>query len=322
MNVDLPEQNSPAHTIAFYNTENLFEYADDNFISEKRFSKKSSRISYKERYEKKISNTGLAISKIAFEDFQKPPTLIGLAEVESDNVLTDLIYSPFLEPYNYGFIRYDSPDARGINVALLYDKDNFQVEKSENVFLDLEDKNGEKDYTRDILKVIGYLEGEKIYVLVNHWPSRHGRSDPEGYKRKLAAEKVVALIETIEKTDLSAKIIIMGDFNDNPKNESMQLLTKSKSLYNPMEKLVSYTRGSVNHNARWMVFDQILMTSNFLDQETGGLKFCKADIFDAQFLTQRYGKFQGHPFRTYEGKQYTGGFSDHFPVFIQLKKND
>src|SRR5690606_23329539 len=119
-----------------------------------------------------------------------------------------------------------------------------------------------------------------------------------------------------------AKIIVMGDFNDNPKNESIQYLKNTKSLYNPMEELMSYSRGSANHNFKWILFDQILMTRNFLDQDHEGLKFLKADIFNDGFLAEYHGKYKGQPFRTYIGKKYKGGFSDHFPVYIQLKKYD
>lgn len=315
--MNLPNPNPNVHTIAFYNTENLFHYT---MSLDQQVLQTSHKGWNKERYQKKIHNTAMAISRIAFEEVQKPPTLIGLSEVENDKVLADLVTNCHLQDYNYGFIHYDSPDERGLDVALLYDKDSFVVETSENLFLYIENEHGVSDYTRDILKISGYLEGEKLHVLVNHWPSRHQKSDPNGYKRKLAAHKVLEIIGGIRKDDADAKIIVMGDFNDSPKNDSIQLLAKNQALFNPMENLASYTRGSVNHNSRWMVFDQILMSSNFQDQKTMGFNFSKADIFDAKFLVQNYGNFKGYPFRTYEGKRYIGGFSDHFPVYIQLEK--
>lgn len=319
MNLQTP--NSETYTIAFYNTENLFDFEDDPLINDIDFLKTSNRNWNKERYQKKVYKTGMAISKIGFEDFQKPPTLIGLAEVENNRVLNDLIKSAHLKDYNYGFVHYDSPDERGIDVALLYDMDHFLLESSESIKLDVESALGVKDYTRDILKVSGYLEGEKIHLLINHWPSRHEGSDMTGYKRMYAAQTVVALIDDILQDDAEAKIIIMGDFNDNPKNESIQYLKNAKSLFNPMEKLMSYTRGSANHKFKWILFDQILMTGNFLNAHQEGLKFLKADIFDDRFLTNYDGKYKGQPYRTYVGKKYKGGFSDHFPVYIQLVKN-
>lgn len=312
--------NSETYTIAFYNTENLFDFVDDPLINDIDFLKTSNKNWNKSRYQNKIYKTGMAISKIGFEDVQKPPTLIGLAEVENDSVLNDLVTSAHLKAYNYGFVHYNSPDERGIDVALLYDKDNFTLENSETIALDVVNQLGVKDYTRDILKVSGYLEGEKIYILINHWPSRHEKSDTTGHKRMYAAQKVVGLIDEILEEDAEAKIIVMGDFNDNPKNESMQYLKHTKALYNPMEKLMSYTRGSASHKFKWILFDQILMTQNFLNPHQEGLKFLKADIFDDRFLTYYDGKYKGQPFRTYQGKKYKGGFSDHFPVYIQVIK--
>lgn len=318
--MSLQQPNPDTYTIAFYNTENLFDYINDPLTNDVGFLETSNKRWNKERYEKKIYNTGKVISKIGFDDLQKPPTLIGLAEVENDRVLTDLIQSRYLEDYNYGFVHYNSPDERGIDVALLYDKNSFTIENSETITLHVESELGVRDYTRDILKISGYLNDEKIYVLVNHWPSRHEESDRTGHKRMFAAQKIVELIDEMLVDDAGAKVIIMGDFNDNPRNNSIQFLKNEGALYNPMEKLMSYKRGSTNHNSKWMLFDQILMTTNFLESHQEGLKFLKADIFDEKFLTQNYGKYKGQPFRTYVGKRYTGGFSDHFPVYIQLKK--
>jgi endonuclease/exonuclease/phosphatase family metal-dependent hydrolase len=135
-----------------------------------------------------------------------------------------------------------------------------------------------------------------------------------------AAQKVSEIIDQILTTERDAKIIIMGDFNDNPKNDSIQFLKNQQKLYTPMETLLSYTRGSANHNFKWILFDQILMTPNFLESQKGNLKFFKADIFDDKFLTQLNGKHKGQPFRTYAGKKYKGGYSDHFPVYIQVRK--
>lgn len=320
--MSLQYPNPDVHTIAFYNTENLVDYIDNPLTLDDDFLADSPKKWNKERYERKIYKTGMAISKIGYENLQKPPTLIGLAEVENDRVLTDLIQSNGLKTYNYGFVRYDSPDERGIDVALLYNKDSFTLEHAENIVLNVESELGVRDYTRDILQVSGYLEGEKIHILVNHWPSRHQESDTTGHKRMYAAQTVVAIIEQIHADDNDAKVIVMGDFNDNPKNKSIQFLKNEQSLYNPMEALLSYTRGSANHQFKWILFDQILMTNNFRDQDQNGFQFLKADIFDDRFLTQYEGKYKGQPFRTYVGRKYMGGYSDHFPVYIQLKRNE
>jgi len=306
------------YTIAFYNLENLFDIYndattyDDDFLpgTEKRWTKK--------RYDRKLHKLGQVISKIGFDETQKPPALIGLAEVENKKVLQDLIDSKDLEEYPYGFVHYDSQDERGIDVALLYDTTVFTVEQSKTYSVYLEDDIGEQDYTRDILLVSGILHSEKIYCIVNHWPSRREGEKESMPKRMKAAEKVVEIMNEIKTEDANAKILVMGDFNDNPSNDSVKFMVKQSELYNPMETLLSYSRGSLNHNFKWNLFDQILFSTNFFETQKNKLKFDEADIFDEKFLTQYKGKFKGQPFRTYVGKKYKGGYSDHFPVYVQL----
>jgi predicted extracellular nuclease len=217
-------------------------------------------------------------------------------------------------------VHYDSADERGIDVALLYNKDYFTLTHSETFSVFIENDLGVIDYTRDILLVSGLLDGEKMHFMVNHWPSRHEGSDVTEFKRLLAADKVVEIINQIKTTDDDAKIVVMGDFNDNPNNKSVMHLKETASLFNPMETVWSYSRGSVNHNFAWIMFDQILFTTNFFEHNKEEFSFDKADIFDEDFLTQYSGKFRGQPYRTYVGKKYKGGFSDHFPVYILLKK--
>ena len=311
---------SNLYTIAFYNTENLFDIYLDRRTNDNDFLPTSAKNWTKKRYETKIYKLGSVISKIGVESAQKPPTIIGLAEVENDSVLKDLINSEDLKLYNYKFIHYNSLDERGIDVALLYNEDEFTVEHSETFNIYIQDEQAEQDFTRDILLVTGYLNNEKIHILVNHWPSRHEGSDQTEYKRLLASKKASEIIANLKEHNLDSKIIVMGDFNDNPTSNSMLQLKKENSLYNVTESLWSYSRGSVNHNFTWILFDQILLSQNFLNLKGQGLQFERANIFDEKFLTQHKGKFKGQPFRTYVGKKYKGGFSDHFPVYIQLKK--
>ena len=316
----MPRNKMIHHTIAFYNTENLFDFHNDELRNDDDFLEKSAKRWNKERFERKVYKTGLAISRIGFEETQKPPTIVGLAEVENNNVLAELIQSKELNAYNYGFIHYDSPDERGIDVALLYNKDYFTLTHSETFSVYIENDLGVIDYTRDILLVSGLLDGEQMHFIVNHWPSRHEGSDLTEFKRVLAAEKVVEIINHLKLANEDAKIVVMGDFNDNTNNKSMMLLKETASLFNPMETVWSYSRGSVNHNFAWIMFDQILISTNFFEHNKEEFSFDKADIFDEDFLTQYSGKFRGQPYRTYAGKKYKGGFSDHFPVYIQIKK--
>lgn len=309
---------NPFHTIAFYNTENLFDvFVDDKTIGND-FVPFAPKKWTRERYSKKIENVGFVISKIGLDTAQKPPVLIGLAEIENAKVLKDLIRSKALAPHAYQFVHYDSSDERGIDVALLYNKDEFRLEASKAFPVYAEELSGVRDFTRDILLVTGYLEGKKIHILVNHWPSRHQGSDATETKRLQAAKQLSDIILALKKEDANVQIVIMGDFNDNPNSQSIQNLKNENQLFNAMESVWSYSRGSTNHNFTWLQFDQILVSYNFLDAHTSDFKFLKSNIFDPQFLKESKGKYKGQPLRTYIGKKYKGGFSDHFPVYVQI----
>lgn len=312
------EEKKITHTIAFYNLENLFDIYNDATKHDNDFLPGSEKRWTKKRYDRKIYKLGQVISKIGFEESEKPPAIVGLAEVENKNVIQDLINSKDLENYNYDFVHYDSQDERGIDVALIYDKTFFSVEKSKTYSVYLEDEIGDQDYTRDILYVSGFLHSEKLHCIVNHWPSRREGELLSNPKRIKAAEKVIEIINNIKQDDPNAKILVMGDFNDNPSNDSMKLLSQKAELYNPMETMLSYSRGSLNHNFKWNLFDQILFSTNLFETQKDKLKFDEANIFDEKFLTQYKGKFKGQPFRTFAGKKYKGGYSDHFPVYVQL----
>ena len=307
--------------IAFYNIENLFDIYDDELTNDDDFLPTSAKKWTKKRYRNKLFKVGYVISKIGVETTKKPPALIGLAEVENNLVLTDLIQSQELSKCNYGFVHHDSLDERGIDVALLYDKDEFKVESSDIFSLYIETPEGERDYTRDILLVHGILDGEPIHVIVNHWPSRRDGEEETSYKRMIASKKVLEIILKIKAQYPDPKIIIMGDFNDNPNDSSIQFLMDNNEFYNATEKLLTRDRGSLNHDFQWKLFDQIIISKNLLKPSHSGYHFECANIFDEKFVTQFNGKFKGQPFRTYVGKKYIGGFSDHFPVYAILKKN-
>lgn len=306
-------------TIAFYNLENLFDTFDDQHTNDNDFLPNSEKRWTEKRYRKKVRKLSDVISKIGTQTAGKPPSIIGLAEVENKLVIEDLINSSSLKEYNYNYVHYDSPDERGIDVALIYNESHFQVENSEVFPLPLYDEDGNRDYTRDILMVEGFLNDEKIYMLVNHWPSRHGGEELSEPNRIIASNKVLSIISAIKIDDEDPKIIVMGDFNDGPNNNSIKQMVNNEDLYNPMASLKSYLRGSLNHRMEWYLFDQIIFTTNFFEAKPNTHSFSKANIFDSEFLKQYKGKYKGVPFRTYAGPKYKGGFSDHFPVFIHLK---
>ncbi|MGY0427285.1 MAG: endonuclease/exonuclease/phosphatase family protein, partial [Polaribacter sp.] len=222
----------------------------------------------------------------------------------------------------YGFVHYDSPDERGIDVALLYNKKVFEFLGAETHVLNLENEFGERDYTRDVLRVTGNLHGEMVHILVNHWPSRREGAEITAHKRSKAAELNKEIVATIRDKNFDANIIIMGDFNDDPTSKSMQNLVKD-NFFNPMEELLDPEKnGTLTYKGKWNLFDQILFSKNFLDKKEGKLYFKYAEVFNKEWLKIYKGKRKGSPFRTYIGKWYQGGFSDHFPVYAFLKKED
>ena len=314
------EKYSNYFTIAFYNLENLFDTYDNKYTNDGDFLPNAEKKWTPKRYRKKVRKLGYTISQIGTKTSENLPVIIGLAEVENKLVVKDLIDSKFLKAKNYDIVHYDSPDERGIDVALIYNKDFFKVISSETFSLNLTDEDGNPDYTRDILLVEGYLNEEKIYVVVNHWPSRReGEKQSEG-KRLTASAKAIEIIDLIKQREANPKIIVMGDFNDNPSDKSVKQLVSSQDLYNPMETLLSYTKGSLNYRFQWNLFDQIFFSTNFFEYKPNAHSFSNADIFDDAFLKQFKGKYKGTPFRTYVGLKYKGGYSDHFPVYIHLKK--
>ncbi len=308
------------YTIAFYNVENLFDIYNNPATNDEDFLPTSDKKWNQKKYSNKIRKLGYAISRIGTKHSGKPPSLVGLAEVENKNVITDLIHSKNLKNKNYNYVHFNSPDERGIDVALLYDTTRFTELRSKNYNIELMDEFGGIDYTRDILLVSGLFNGEKIHVIVNHWPSRRSGKDATEEKRLITSKKVTEIIKEVSENEDDPKIVIMGDFNDDPSSKSLKNLLKNNDLFNPMETLLSFTRGSSNHKFNWNLFDQILFTTNFFGQEENKHSFSHANIFDDIFLTQFEGKYKGNPFRTFVGRKYKGGFSDHFPVYIHLKK--
>lgn len=313
---------SETYTIAFYNIENLFDIENDPLTNDDDFLPTSAKRWTIKRYQNKLMKLGTVISKIGDEETEGAPAIIGLAEVENQKVLMDLVRSKDLIDEDYSFVHYDSMDERGIDVALLYKRDVFSVKNSETFSVYLENEIGLQDYTRDILLVQGQLHNEPINIIVNHWSSRREGEKETEFKRLASANKVNAIIKRLKDEDNNAKIIVMGDFNDNPDDGSMSLLENESNLYNPFKTVWSREKGSLNHNFNWNLFDQILFSTNFFDIKNTNLNFSRADVFNTKFLTQYHGKYKGQPFRTYVGKKYKGGYSDHFPVYIEFKSTE
>lgn len=316
---DIPVRHD-MQTVAFYNVENLFDLKNNKLKHDNDFLPGSIKNWTPKRYQNKLRKIGYAISNIGRRETGKHPALVGLAEIENATVIKDLMASKHLKHCNYDYIHFDSLDERGIDVALLYDTTAFKVLDSEAFAVSLIDDDGTPDYTRDVLLVSGILDNEKVHVIVNHWSSRREGEKETEFKRLASSEKVSEIISSLKQNEEHAKIIVIGDFNDTPQNNSLKRLVDEFDLFNPMETLRSFTRGSVKHRRQWFTFDQILVSTNFFKSSKNEFEFFKANIFDEDFLKLFKGPFKGSPFRTYVGPKYKGGYSDHFPVYMILKK--
>ncbi len=314
--------------IAFYNAENLFDIKNDSLIFDDERTPDGDYQWNEMRYQHKIDHISAVLSGIGRDTSGLPPDIIGLCEVENREVLNDLAQHPKLIEHNYGIIHFPSPDERGIDVALLYKKNSFLPTDFVSRRLILKDEYGKRNYTRDQLVVHGILDDESMYFMVNHWPSRRGGEQRSRPNRLKAAQLNKRIIDSIRNIDMDAKIISMGDFNDDPKNDSFKkvLQTKGKvktldssDLFNPMEKLYKKGFGSLAYRDRWNLFDQFFMTAN-LTKKTNGYFLWKTNIYAPYFLRTAKGKYKGYPFRTYSGTNYQGGYSDHFPVYLLLVK--
>lgn len=309
-------------SIAFYNVENLFDTINDPDVNDVEFLPTAKKQWTAERYETKLSNIATVISRIGEDKVPGGPAMIGLAEVENRGVLEDLINTPPLDKLGYDFVHYDSPDRRGIDVALLYKKDAFKMINSTSNRLYM---SGRDDfYSRDQLVVTGKLYGDQISVIVNHWPSRY--SGPE--YREAAAKLSRQLSDSLAKDHKNAKIFIMGDFNDDPVDRSVHKILGAKSdidqcdegdLYNPMWPLFKDGIGTLAYRGAWNLFDQIIISTPVINAGEGW-RFHKAGVYNEKYLMEKDGPYAGYPFRTYAGGAYTGGYSDHFPVYLILTK--
>ena len=316
-------------TIAFYNVENLFDTENDSLTFDDDRTPEGKDNWTISRYEKKIANISKVLSEIGAEITKTSPDIIGLCEVENKLVVEDLIHHKNLNDKNYGIIHFDSPDERGIDVALLYKKSVFIPGSFKSHRLLLFDNEGFRDYSRDQLVVGGFLDNEEIHLIINHWPSRSGGEARSRPNRLAAAKLNTRIIDSITKLNALSKIISMGDFNDDPINDSFKKVLKTYgkvenlnegSLFNPMEKLFRKGIGSLAYRDKWNLFDQIFFTSNLISNKKDSYSFWKAGVFNPSYLFDPSGRYKGYPLRTYAGGSYIGGYSDHFPVYMYLIK--
>jgi len=325
------KRNFKIHTIAFYNVENLFDTINDINKNDEASPIMEIKFNRSEIYKKKVKNMASVIADIGNDLVNKSPSIVGLSEVENRNVIEDLLNNKHLLNKNYDIVHYDSPDERGIDVGLIYNKDVFKVNSTKSHELIIYDNNSSKrNYTRDQLVVSGLLDNELIHVIVNHWPSRSGGEERSRAGRMAAAELNKKIIDSLQNKYKNAKIITMGDFNDDPHDDSMKKIlnakkyiedVKTNGIYNPMEVILSDQGiGSNAYRDVWQLFDQILVTEPFLNKKYDSYQFYKAGIFNKSYLINKAGRYKGYPFRSFSWGSFTGGYSDHLPPYIYLIK--
>ncbi len=321
------------YTIAFYNVENLFDTIHDAGYSDSDFTPEGKMLWTAEKYKAKLNNIAQVISEVGKDENPNPPVVIGLCEIENRNVLTDLANHKLLSDSGYGIVHFDSPDRRGIDVALLYQKQFFKPTSYKSVPLNREYNHSVGDsikgkifFTRNPLLVTGMLEGEEIHFIINHWPSRISSTVEKGNYRETAAALNRKTVDSLYTIKPSAKIIVMGDFNDGPYNNSIKKILAARDnrkeikpgeLFNPMAAMFNQGIGSTAYRDNWQIFDQIIISEPLLQKDYSSLRFWKASVFDKPYLKQQTGQYKGYPLRNHNGEV---GYSDHFPVYIYLIK--
>ncbi len=308
--------------LAFYNVENLFDTIDSPNTLDSEYMPNSSLKWNTQRYFAKQKNIARVVEAMNF------PTIMGMGEVENRRVLEDLIVQPALASKNYGIAHFESPDERGIDVAMIYRKSDFEVKKQKTHAIKFPNSD---DKTRDILEVSGVLRGGiDVTVFVNHFPSRRGGADESEPNRVYVASVLRKAVDSLFQKNPNARIVIMGDFNDEPNNISLNKTLgaaewqremakelPSNALYNLGAAIKRRGEGTEYYKG-WDVLDQIIVSGSLLDGRSKVTTRDEETVFSPDLVIFKDKAGNRLPNRTYTGPIYRGGFSDHFPVFINI----
>lgn len=321
------------YKVMFWNIENFFDTINDPEVRDDEFTPEGPKAWNAAKYAKKLSNVERVVFDIAALD-RIYPAVVGFSEVENRTVLEDIVATKKLAPASYRIVHYDSPEARGVDVAFLYRPDQFKYEGSHPVRAQIPSLPNLR--TRDILTMWGTIEGEPFYFMVIHWPSRLDGKDASEFRRVALGEQMRRLADSVLQRNPATKIVAMGDFNDDPIDPSMveALGAKGKmkelqtgDFFNPYYAMLKAGMGTLAYGDAWNIFDNIVVTENLARGSTGQLRLQRAEgskfyghIFRAHYLFQKEGQYKGYPLRTYVGNNFQGGFSDHFPVYIYIAK--
>lgn len=313
--------------IAFYNLENLFDTINANGKYDLEFSPQGSRKWDTEKYNAKINKLAFTIAQFKSSRTPHGPAVVGIAEVENESVVADLVAAPALAPLGLKYVHHDSPDLRGIDVALLYDPEQFTVTNVTNTPLIFPDEP--RFRTRDQMCVTGLLCGRPVAVIVNHWPSRLGGREASSPRREAAAALSRHIADSLWKVNPDMGIIVMGDLNDDPHDKSCSMAlgatrkldkVRPHGFFNPFWDILASGKGTLAYKGDWNLFDQIIISGNLARGGADGFNFMRAVVHDFDYLKNQDGPYKGQPHRTYASGKWLDGYSDHFPteVFLTL----
>jgi hypothetical protein len=311
--------------IAFYNLENLFDTIPNNPEGrDEEFTPNGSRQWNGDKYWKKINNLARAISSFTSTTTPNGPAIIGVSEIENRSVLEDLVANEQIRAWNLQIVHHDSPDARGVDVGLLYNPKYFKLENVTNHRL-----TEVKFRTRDQMCVVGRLLGQRIAVIVNHWPSRLGGQEQSSPNREAAARLCKAISDSLWQVDPNIGVIIMGDLNDDPQDKSVAKVLQAKrsisdaephGFYNAFWEKLDQGIGTLAYKSSWNLFDQIILSGNIANGADTRWHFWRAEVLNRDFLKDTEGSRQGYPLRTYASGSFLNGYSDHFPTEVFLRR--
>lgn len=312
---------STSFSFMFYNTENFYDIVDDPLTLDDDFTPKGFREWTAERFNRKV----MKLTKV-IKDIVKPgmPDVIGLAEIENKTVMMSILDNLSENGMKqYSFIHYDSPDERGSDVALIYNRETFKIINSAPILVHLP---GIEDRTRDILYVKGETNNkEVIHLFITHFPSRVEGTERSERRRYFVASELRHEVYKILSENPEQNILIMGDFNDTPDDNSIDEVLGAKKKFNKIEPLKLYNLlypryqkgiGTTYHKG-WLLFDQFIVSGHMLKSNTINCLPEYADVFNPKYLLHYDSNNQPKPNRTYSGK-YTGGYSDHLPIFLRI----
>jgi len=313
--------------VVFYNVENLFDVYDDTLKRDNEFTPEGMRHWNNKKFYKKLNQTYKVLISVGEWD---PPSVIGLCEIENRFVLNKLVYETPLKKFNYKIVHQESPDRRGIDVGLLYRPDRMELVSYQAIHIRFPFDTASR--TRDILYVKALVNGEDtVHFFVNHWPSKYGGAMATIPKRAFVASVLKTHTDSLLAQNPKANIFIMGDFNDTPRDESVRKVLaaradttgmKNTELYNltyPLSE--NWKIGTHKYQGEWSVIDQFIVSKALL-KGVNGIQVSKdgPQIFHPDFLIMEDAKFMGTiPYRTFSGAKYIGGFSDHFPIYVDLE---